>query len=123
MVSVSKKPLSYSNLLVPSNNSLISETVKNSASKVILLYKDKDNNENSEIGMNVEIAKNRDGIMGIVRMNYNREKQIFKELWLMDWELYKIKKQELLQQVLTPDEYDEEIRKILKELEGAENEK
>ena len=41
----------------------------------------------------------------------------------MDWELYKIKKQELLQQVLTPDEYDEEIRKILKELEGAENEK
>ena len=41
----------------------------------------------------------------------------------MDWELYKIKKQELMQQGLTPDEYDEEIRKILKELEGAENEK
>ena len=41
----------------------------------------------------------------------------------MDWELYKIKKQELMQQGLTSDEYDEEIRKILKELEGAESEK
>ena len=55
--------------------------LENSASKVILMYRDRNSNkEDSECVMNIEIAKNRDGITGIIRMNYNKTKQIFKEL-------------------------------------------
>ena len=55
--------------------------LENSASKVILMYRDRNSNkEDSECIMNIEIAKNRDGITGIIRMNYNKTKQIFKEL-------------------------------------------
>ena len=54
--------------------------LENSASKVILLYRDKDSNrENDIIDMNVEIAKNRDGICGNIKMEYDKTKQIFKE--------------------------------------------
>ena len=55
--------------------------LENSASKVILLYRDKNCKvDDRECVMNIEIAKNRDGITGILRMNYNKTKQIFKEL-------------------------------------------
>ena len=50
------------------------------ALKFILLYRDKDSNrENDIIDMNVEIAKNRDGICGNIKMEYDKTKQIFKE--------------------------------------------
>lgn len=55
--------------------------LENSASKVILLYKDKNaNHTNSETLMNIEIAKNRDGICGIIPMKYDKTKQIFEEV-------------------------------------------
>lgn len=55
--------------------------LENSASKVILLYKDKKaTHTNSETLMNVEIAKNRDGICGIIPMKYDKTKQIFSEV-------------------------------------------
>lgn len=54
--------------------------LENSASKVILLYRDKDSNGDEKVvDMNIEIAKNRDGICGIVKMVYDKTKQIFKE--------------------------------------------
>ena len=55
--------------------------IENSASKVILLYRDKNSNkDDDEPTMNIEIAKNRDGICGTVQMKYDKTKQIFREM-------------------------------------------
>lgn len=55
--------------------------LENSASKVILLYRDEsDKNNKGPINrMNIDIVKNRDGITGYVEMEYNKAKQIFSE--------------------------------------------
>ena len=54
--------------------------LENSASKVLLLYKDKDSKkEDIKQNMIFDIAKNRDGYTGIVEAVYDKEKQIFKE--------------------------------------------
>ena len=56
--------------------------LENSASKVILLYRDEsDKNNITPVNkMNIEIVKNRDGVTGYVLMNYDKAKQIFKEI-------------------------------------------
>lgn len=56
--------------------------LENSASKVILLYKSKeDKNKNSAINiMNIDIVKNRDGVTGYVEMEYDKTKQVFSEV-------------------------------------------
>lgn len=57
--------------------------LENSASKVILLYKNKDKERSIDdptVNMTIEIAKNRDGICGTINTEYNRSKQIFKEV-------------------------------------------
>lgn len=56
--------------------------LENSASKVILLYKSKeDKNKNSAINiMNIDIVKNRDGVTGYVEMQYDKTKQVFSEV-------------------------------------------
>lgn len=55
--------------------------LENSASKVILLYREKDEDKNSlEATMNLEIAKNRNGLKGIVKSTYFKTKQIFREV-------------------------------------------
>ena len=55
--------------------------LENSASKVILLYREAGSNkEDLQVVMNIDIAKNRDGITGIIRMEYDKPKQIFKEI-------------------------------------------
>ena len=56
--------------------------LENSASKVILLYKsDTDKDNKSAIGkVNIDIVKNRDGVTGYVEMEYDKQKQIFKEI-------------------------------------------
>lgn len=55
--------------------------LENSASKVILLYREVGSNkEDLQVVMNIDIAKNRDGITGIIRMEYDKPKQIFKEI-------------------------------------------
>lgn len=54
--------------------------LENSSRKVILLYPVKDQDKESlEIVMNVDIAKNDSGLTGIIAMDYNKSKQIFKE--------------------------------------------
>lgn len=54
--------------------------LENSASKVILLYRNGENKNNSAISeMNIDIVKNRDGVTGFIEMEYNKAKQIFKE--------------------------------------------
>lgn len=54
--------------------------LENSASKVLLLYKDKDSKKEDIMqNMIFDIAKNRDGYTGIVEAVYDKEKQIFKE--------------------------------------------
>lgn len=55
--------------------------LENSASKVILLYKNKEDKKNTMTvnHMNVDIVKNRDGVTGYVEMEYDKTKQIFKE--------------------------------------------
>lgn len=55
--------------------------LENSASKVILLYKNKEDKKNTITvnHMNVDIVKNRDGVTGYVEMEYDKTKQIFKE--------------------------------------------
>ena len=54
--------------------------LENSASKVILLYKDKDDKKDDlTVQMYLDIAKNRDGQIGIVTATYDKTKQIFKE--------------------------------------------
>ena len=56
--------------------------LENSASKVILLYRDENdkNNTTSINKMNIEIVKNRDGVTGYVDMEYDKTKQVFKEI-------------------------------------------
>lgn len=55
--------------------------LENSSRKVILLYPVKDQDKESlEMIMNVDIAKNDSGLTGIIKMNYNKSKQIFKEM-------------------------------------------
>lgn len=56
--------------------------LENSASKVILLYRNKeDKNKNTPINkMNIDIVKNRDGVTGYVEMEYDKTKQVFKEI-------------------------------------------
>ena len=55
--------------------------LENSASKVILLYRDEEdkNNVTDNVKMKVDIVKNRDGVTGYVKMQYDKSKQIFKE--------------------------------------------
>lgn len=54
--------------------------LENSASKVLLLYKDKDSKKEDIVqNMIFDIAKNRDGYTGIIDAVYDKEKQIFKE--------------------------------------------
>lgn len=54
--------------------------LENSASKVILLYKQEKGSDEIKQKMNIEIAKNRDGQTGIIQMEYDKSKQIFKEM-------------------------------------------
>lgn len=55
--------------------------LENSASKVILLYRSGDDDGKNPIGqVNIDIVKNRDGVTGYVEMEYNKQKQIFKEI-------------------------------------------
>lgn len=56
--------------------------LENSASKVIMLYRNKDDKTNITpvIKMNVDIVKNRDGVTGYVEMKYDKEKQVFEEI-------------------------------------------
>lgn len=55
--------------------------LENSASRVILLYRAKNvDPKNLTPLMNIEVAKNRDGICGIVEMKYNKTKQTFEEI-------------------------------------------
>ena len=71
----------YGNDEVTLNMLKDSGELENSASKVILLYRDKNSSkDDDEPIMNIEIAKNRDGICGIVQMEYDKTKQIFKEI-------------------------------------------
>ena len=54
--------------------------LENSASKVILLYKHKDSQKQDAVqDMVFDIAKNRDGLTGVINAEYNKEKQIFSE--------------------------------------------
>ena len=54
--------------------------LENSASKVILMYRDKESSKDSEVvEMNIDVAKNRDGICGIIKMMYDKAKQVFEE--------------------------------------------
>ena len=55
--------------------------LENSASKVILLYKtnNSNNNHSAVVDMNVDIVKNRDGVTGYVEMSYDKTKQVFSE--------------------------------------------
>lgn len=56
--------------------------LENSASKVILLYRDETDKDNRSVinKMTIDIVKNRDGFTGFVEMEYNKEKQIFTEI-------------------------------------------
>lgn len=55
--------------------------LENSASKVILMYKDaNENKDNMQVTMNLEIAKNRDGQLGVIKAQYDKGKQIFTEI-------------------------------------------
>ena len=54
--------------------------LENSASKVILLSRDIESNADAEIvDMNINIAKNRDGVCGTIKMVYDKTKQVFEE--------------------------------------------
>ena len=60
--------------------------IENSASKIILLsqIKEKQEDEKKEknnlvVGMEVEVAKNRDGKLGIIKMAYDKTTQVFIE--------------------------------------------
>ena len=55
--------------------------IENSASKVILLSNSKEQHSKDEleVDMDIEIAKNRDGMLGFISMTYDKRKQIFKE--------------------------------------------
>lgn len=56
--------------------------LENSASKVIMLYRNAEDKKNVTpvIKMNVDIVKNRDGVTGYVEMEYDKTKQVFKEI-------------------------------------------
>ena len=55
--------------------------LENSASKVILLYRSGSDDGKNPIGqVNIDIVKNRDVVTGYVEMEYNKQKQIFKEI-------------------------------------------
>jgi len=56
--------------------------LENSASKVILLCKEKEENEKEDVivNMKVNIVKNRDGRIGYINMKYDKTKQIFEEV-------------------------------------------
>ena len=56
--------------------------LENSASKVILLYRDDNDKTNiTPINrMNIDIVKNRDGVTGYVEMEYDKTKQVFSEV-------------------------------------------
>lgn len=55
--------------------------LENSASKVILLCREKEEkNEDSIVNMKVNIVKNRDGRIGYINMKYDKTKQIFEEV-------------------------------------------
>ena len=54
--------------------------LENSASKVMLLYKDKDSSKEDLMQkMVLDVAKNRDGFTGVINVIYDKEKQIFRE--------------------------------------------
>ena len=54
--------------------------LENSASKVVLLYKDKTAKKEDLMQNTIlDVAKNRDGYTGTIEVIYNKEKQIFKE--------------------------------------------
>ena len=54
--------------------------LENSASKVMLLYKDKDSRKEDLMqNMIFDVAKNRDGYTGTINAVYDKEKQIFRE--------------------------------------------
>lgn len=55
--------------------------IENSASKIILLSKNKEQHSKDDLEeeMDIEIAKNRDGMLGFISMTYDKRKQIFKE--------------------------------------------
>lgn len=54
--------------------------LENSASKVVLLYRENDDDGKNAISqMKIDIVKNRDGVTGYVEMEYDKSKQIFKE--------------------------------------------
>lgn len=54
--------------------------LENSASKVVLLYRENDDDGKNVISqMKIDIVKNRDGVTGYVEMEYDKPKQIFKE--------------------------------------------
>lgn len=54
--------------------------LENSASKVILLKKENENDQNLITDMKINIVKNRDGRIGYIDMKYDKSKQIFKEV-------------------------------------------
>ena len=54
--------------------------LENSASKVILLKKSNKDDSDNVINMDIIIAKNRDGICGNIKMEYDKTKQVFKEV-------------------------------------------
>ena len=51
--------------------------IENSSSKTMLINRFKDDQPITEIDL--EVAKNRDGLTGIIIMKYDKTKQIFKE--------------------------------------------
>lgn len=54
--------------------------LENSASKVVLLYKDKEADKEDLMQKTIlDVAKNRDGYTGLIEVIYDKEKQIFKE--------------------------------------------
>lgn len=54
--------------------------LENSASKVVLLYRDKDAQKEDLMQNTIlDVAKNRDGYTGVIKVIYDKEKQIFKE--------------------------------------------
>ena len=56
--------------------------LENSASKVVFLYRnknDKKNTDNTNCKMDLDIVKNRDGILGSIKFKYDKTKQIFTE--------------------------------------------
>ena len=54
--------------------------LENSASKIIIMSRSEtSDNKQPVVTMNLEVAKNRDGMTGVIQMSYDKTKQIFKE--------------------------------------------